>query len=249
MVRDAAASRPPPPPGFPLAGGNGGGDGGDNDGGSDGGNGGDSPSPPPRVGYYEFTPPGATGWRLLVLDTMHLSVAYPPGDARREAGEAALAAAVATGAACAKDWNGAVGEAQRRWLERRLAAADTDGVQVLVCGHHPLIREAASRRHLAWDGDAVAEVLDRHVGVVRAYFCGHFHPGGYTVRDSGVHHLTFTAILDALSPDGAPSNAWAVVTLGDDAVIVEGGDEEPSRRLCWATATSPVPAADGESAP
>lgn len=207
-----------------------------------------------------------------------------------------------------------------------------------------------SRRHLAWDGDAVAEVLDRHAGVVRAYVCGHFHPvrwvggvgggvstapagdmvcqprmhvpvvalacmmlflrralaslparcfcppgcvnylskpltrpgadpasapapfplvrprglsqpspvvslslppsqGGYTVRVSGVHHLTFTAILDALSPDGAPSNAWAVVTLGDDAVVVEGGGEEPSRRLCWATATSSVPAADGESAP
>ncbi|GAB0489293.1 hypothetical protein MMPV_000510 [Pyropia vietnamensis] len=196
------------------------------------------PSPsPPHVGYYEFTPPGNTGWRLLFLDTMHLSVAYPAGDARRAAGEAALSAAAATGATCAKEWNGAVGEEQRRWLEQRLSAAAADGVQVLVCGHHPLVREAASSRHLAWDGDAVAEALDRHAGVVRAYFCGHFHPGGYTVRESGVHHLTFTAILDALTPDGEPSNAWAVVTLGDNAIDVEGAGEERSRRLCWETMT------------
>lgn len=105
-----------------------------------------------------------------------------------------------------------------------------------------------SRRHLAWDGDAVAAVLDRHAGVVRAYFCGHFHPGGYTVRDSGVHHLTFTAILDALTPDGGPSNAWAVATLGADAVDVEGGGEQPSYRLCWG-GRKPSPAAAAPDAP
>lgn len=107
------------------------------------------PSPSPaRVGYYEFTPPGNTGWRLLFLDTMHLSVAYPAGDARRAAGEAALSAVSAAGSACAKEWNGAVGGEQLRWLEERLSAAAADGVQVLVCGHHPLVREAAVRLSL-----------------------------------------------------------------------------------------------------
>lgn len=53
------------------------------------------------------------------------------------------------------------------------------------------------------------------------------------MRPSGVHHLTFTAILDALTPDGAPSNAWAVATLRSDGVDVEGEGEEPCRELRW----------------
>ena len=53
------------------------------------------------------------------------------------------------------------------------------------------------------------------------------------MRPSGVHHLTFTAILDALTPDGAPSNAWAVATLRDDGIDVEGAGAQPSRTLRW----------------
>lgn len=68
------------------------------------------------------------------------------------------------------------------------------------------------------------------------------------MRDSGVHHLTFTAILDALTPDGGPSNAWAVATLGADAVDVEGGGAQPSYRLCWG-GRKPSPAAAAPDAP
>lgn len=142
-------------------------------------------SPSPRVGYYEVTPPGATGWRLLVLDTMAVSVAYRADDARRAAGEAALAAFAATGAAAATKWNGAVGAEQRRWLERRLAAAAADGVQVLVCGHHPLVREAAVRFSLGgrgggggWGRGLVAHLCQERIRVPHCLLPGLETPWG-----------------------------------------------------------------------
>lgn len=79
---------------------------------------------------------GGRPWRIVVLDTMAIGVAYPPGDARRDAACAHLAAAA--GAPNAVEWVGALGPAQRGWLAGVCAAARAAGEQLLVCGHHPL---------------------------------------------------------------------------------------------------------------
>ncbi|OSX70044.1 hypothetical protein BU14_0941s0004 [Porphyra umbilicalis] len=87
--------------------------------------------------------------------------------------------------------------------------------------------------HPAWDAPTVAALLDANADVVRAYFCGHHHPGGYTVRPSGVHHVNFVAILDAATPAGAPANAYAVATFEADAITIDGRGVQPSYRLTW----------------
>lgn len=86
---------------------------------------------------------GGRPWRIVVLDTMAIGVAYPPGDARRVAAEAHLAAAA--GAPNAVEWVGALGPSQRVWLAGVCAAARAAGEQLLVCGHHPLDPAVAVR--------------------------------------------------------------------------------------------------------
>ncbi len=68
-----------------------------------------------------------------------------------------------------------------------------------------------------WESEeTLLPVLKEYNDVVAAYFCGHFHEGGYAQRD-GIHHLTFASILDS-----DETNSYAFVTLGDESITVEG---------------------------
>jgi 3',5'-cyclic AMP phosphodiesterase CpdA len=149
--------------------------------------------------YYDFTRPGAPGWRFVVLDG-------------NDGGY------------------GAIGPAQLEWLKKVLAQAVRQNERVLCFCHFPLIKEAGDAR--ISDARPVLEVLDAHPRVV-AWFSGHYHSGGYAVRN-GVHHLTLRGMVEA-----SERNAYAFIELGPDGLRLQGVGDQPSRDLKWPVSDQP----------
>ena len=116
---------------------------------------------------------------------------------------------------------------QLAWLADVLDAAAAANERVVVAGHHQAGPGASVRRtHAAWNHAAIRAVLTRPGSPVVLYLAGHDHEGGYA-EGGGVHWVTVEAMCEA--PPG--SNAYAVVTLGQDAVVVEGVGSVTSRVL------------------
>ena len=169
-------------------------------------------------GFYHFE---RHGWRFVVMDaTDHSTNGWPQGSVELVQAEATLKQLKAQGLSQAHDWNGAVGSVQLTWLGNTVAQACEADERVVVFSHMPLLEAASSPVHLVWNAGEVLATLDRHDCVV-AYFNGHAHAGGYT-RRNGVHHLSFTAMLE--SPI---ENAFAVVHVYEERLEVEGVGRQP----------------------
>lgn len=112
-------------------------------------------------------------------------------------------------------YNGAIGDAQRVWLDGVLAEADAAGEQVILMGHVPLAPGSCVNSCLSWDHEAVLDILDAH-GCVTAVFSGHDHAGGYAFRN-GVHYVTFPSPLNVKEED---PRAHATVEVFDDKIVL-----------------------------
>jgi manganese-dependent ADP-ribose/CDP-alcohol diphosphatase len=164
-------------------------------------------------------------WRIVTLDTLDVGFNRPAESALHRAAEKYLADH--KGEENAVPWNGGCSDEQLLWLRDTLEQARNDGVNVIIGGHHPCTPASAAAMHVQWAAEKVTEILREFNDVVRAYFAGHFHSGGYALLD-GVHHVTFNAVLD--SDD---SNSYAFVTLHSDKIEIEGHGSRgtPSRTL------------------
>jgi hypothetical protein len=67
------------------------------------------------------------------------------------------------------------------------------------------------------------ELIDRYP-CVKAYFNGHYHAGGYT-EINGIHMVNFHGMVDTRQ------DAFAVVTLTSDSILIRGFGREPDRKL------------------
>lgn len=136
------------------------------------------------------------GWRVVVLDSMELSlVGGDPEPAR-----AWLAAHPESEYPHATSWNGGFGAAQLDWLDVQLHAARRRGERVVVLSHHPVHPAAARPRFLAWDyEDALARLAE--LPVPCAWFAGHDHAGGHA-RVDGVEHWTLPGMVAAEGEEG-----------------------------------------------
>lgn len=162
-------------------------------------------------------------WRLIVLDTLDMSVQRPEGHPMRE--EACRFLREHAAEVNAKDWNGGLGAEQLRWLGQTLSECVKLGMRAIVCGHHPLLPSAARSMHLAWDHQKVLAVFKQYSDVVCAYFCGHDHQGGYGVFEN-VHHVTFEAVLDA-----DEEGSHGVIEIFEDKILILGTGSLTSRSL------------------
>ncbi len=117
---------------------------------------------------------------------------------------------------------GAIGEAQRAWLEDATRGADP----CVVFSHHPLAgqpleghRYFAERPHLAAvrGGEHLRPLLERPG--VRAVFAGHLH-WTRTAAVGGTPHVTLASLVDCAYTGGEPANAYALVTTGWDRLDV-----------------------------
>lgn len=167
--------------------------------------------------YYQFS---HSGVRFVMLDTSDLSTyKYPAGSPRDLESEARLKQLAAEKSNGAKPWNGGVSEAQLKWLDDELAAADAAKERVILCGHHPLLPGVG---HQAWNAAEVLAVIDRHPAVA-AYFNGHNHAGAEVIRQ-GVPYITFKSVLHEPGV-----NAYSAIHLFADRLEIEGNGREQSR--------------------
>ena len=162
------------------------------------------------------------GIRFIVLDTTEIALfSSNPGDPRHDEAMAMLDALKAKGAPNARDWNAGMSAAQIAWLEEVLRQAEAAGERAILLGHYPL---HPLTDHGLWNADAVSQVIARSPAAI-AYFCGHDHRGNYG-RKGGTHFLNMKGMVDT-----ERTNAFAVVTVEDHYIEIEGFGREASRTL------------------
>lgn len=189
-----------------------------------------------NVAWYEVQI--SDEWRMCVLDTTEVGVdgatsmhrvqarQWQSQNWRRPEGQ---------------HWNSMVGDEQLNWLNRRILASRAEGKHVVVVGHHPVNVLAADKHHVAWEYEKLQRLLEDNCDVVKAYWAGHWHVGGY-IYENGIHHVTWSAIVEAWD------NAYSVVDFYSDRIdIMSHGQmysiELPVRSFTYEDAE--LPAADG----
>lgn len=169
--------------------------------------------------HYSF--PHGT-WRIVVIDGTEVSTyRHPADDPRTVEAKQQLAKLAATGENNAKQWNGALGDAQLQWLEGELTSAKAADQRVIVCGHFPLLPSEDS--HRIWNSEEVVSIIDRHPHVA-AYFNGHNHKGNHT-HSRQCHHVNFKGMVET-----ATDNPFAIVDCHADRLTISGFGPEPTRK-------------------
>jgi predicted phosphodiesterase len=154
-------------------------------------------------GYYQFRAPG---WRFIVLDGMDWSVSE---------GARLLAELREKKEPNAQTWNGAIGDAQRGWLQRTLQHAAAAGERAILFCHFPVLPEACRREHLLWNWREILDLIES-VPAATAWFSGHDHLGGYAAR-AGIHHVTVPGVVENNIGDAA-----RVVDVFRDRLVIRG---------------------------
>lgn len=165
-------------------------------------------------------------WAVVVIDTVDMSTAHDDPNVQAEATKYLD---THQGEPNAHEWNGGLGAEQKAWLQQKFELMRQNNMWVIVCGHIPvcLSPEYNERSgYVVWDSQSVADLFSHYSDVVKAYFSGHFHEGDYTLQ-RGIHYVTFEAILESQSEEGA----WAEVELHNDRIVINGHGDVKSRRL------------------
>ncbi|KHJ55986.1 phosphatase [Aureimonas altamirensis] len=169
--------------------------------------------------WYDFLK-GDT--RFIVLDGNDISLfSTPDGSERRALAEERLARLRETGASNAQGWNGSVGEAQMRWLDERLGAADAAGERAIVLCHYPVFPQ---NDHNLWNSGEIVDLVLSHRSFA-VWMNGHNHAGNYGELDKR-HFVNFRGMVD--TPD---TSAYAIVTLQADRMEIAGFGREENRTL------------------
>ena len=184
---------------------------------------------PGRLGmerrYYSVT---QNGFCFVFLDTNDVSVyAHPLNSKEFLAAYERLKEYAAMRLIHAQPWNGAVGEAQMKWLEETCAKAAGAGQNVIAFAHHPIF--PFPHNHNAWNSDELLQVINRNRNIV-AWINGHNHAGNFRMRD-GVPFITLQGMVETQN-----TNSFATAELYGDRIVVTGSGREPSREIKFRTA-------------
>ncbi|MCM1300424.1 MAG: metallophosphoesterase [Alistipes senegalensis] len=170
------------------------------------------------------------GYRLLFLDSNDLSVYARAKDSPEyEEAVALLDSLKRSGAANARQYNGAIGKAQRAWLVRELSAAESRGERVICFAHMPLMPPAG--QFTLWNNMQIAALLQKYA-CVRAFLAGHHHKGG-VARFGSVLHFTFQGMIEGLD------NHYAIVEVYPEKFVIRGYGVQPDETICWLQTTAP----------
>ncbi len=173
--------------------------------------------------YHEVILPG---WRFLFLDGNQVALhRLVKGSAEHKELLAWLAKHQKNPArklGSTADYNGALGEAQLKWLGERLDAARAAKQRVILFCHYPVL---PADPHTLWDADAVVELVARQPHVM-AWINGHNHDGNY-LRHNGIHFWNLRGMVDT------SENAFVLAELTAEGLKVQGYGREPNRFLTW----------------
>ncbi len=164
--------------------------------------------------YYDFT---VEGWRFVALDGNDVSFhGHPSGSEEQLAAEKYYT----DNKIKSPKWNGAVGQAQMKWLQGILDDATKKGESVVLMAHFPVYPENA---HNLWNAAEVIELIEANP-CVKAYLNGHNHAGNYGTKN-GVHYVTFKGMVDT------EENSFATVRVTSDELQITGFGREKSQSL------------------
>jgi predicted phosphodiesterase len=119
------------------------------------------------------------------------------------------------------DWNGGIGKAQLKWLEKELKKAQNKKHKVAVFCHYPLLPFEA---HALWNSEEVLEILEKQ-GNVKIYLNGHNHRGNYAFQN-GIHFVNLKGMVETEN-----ENAFSTIHFNDKQIEIEGFGREVNRIL------------------
>ena len=171
--------------------------------------------------FYDFT---YRKWRFVVLDTMDLAVSggWDADSLNYTLGKEMLDKLAKAKKANAVKWNGAVGPAQKQWLEYILKDAQARKQKVIVFGHNPLMPKGDI--HNLWNSDEIVKLLESHDCVV-AYLNGHKHFCEYHWVNKK-YYIT----IDGMVED-AFDRGYAVANVYKDRIVIQSTGKTPHLTL------------------
>src|SRR5690606_4739266 len=114
------------------------------------------------------------GWRFIFLNGNDITFHSNNKETVKEA-EKITAKLKTEGKPNYFDWNGGIGQAQLKWLEKELQKASDIKQKVAVFCHYPLLPFEA---HALWNSEEVLAILSKF-SCVKVYMNGHNHAGNY----------------------------------------------------------------------
>lgn len=170
--------------------------------------------------YYDFF---IENWQFIVLNGNDLSFhAVSEHDEARYNEVVNLYNKISSSKAIqARKWNGGIGLDQLNWLSNKLKFAEENNYNVIIFCHFPVLPLTS---HCLWNSDELLALIEKFP-CVKAYFNGHNHAGNYTINKD-VHYLTLKAMVTS-----ANENAFAVVSIGNEVINIDGYGREIDREL------------------
>jgi len=184
----------------------------------------------PEPGYYSFRhtdTSGNTVWRFILLNGNEISLYAALTEEEEAEAEKVRRQYPLPNGNLSEDWNGAMSAVQLNWLRQELDSARENHEKVIVCSHFPLLCQGADYTSVQkipphkrktvynyeqgwslWNGAELLALIEEYTDIIRGYWAGHLHEGGYGERN-GIEYITFKGIIEH------PQNTWSVVTLLD----------------------------------
>lgn len=159
-------------------------------------------------------------WRFIILNGDDLSYSAPQDKDKKQERNDMVSDQYGQLRFNGMPWNGGIGKEQMKWLESLLDESENTHRNVIVLCHFPLFTK---ENHNLFNNREVFQLIARYL-CVKAYFNGHYHSGNYKARE-GIHLVNFKGMVDS------QENAFSVVTLTFDSILIKGYGREPDRRL------------------
>ena len=169
--------------------------------------------------YYSYT---KQGFRFIFLNTCEISTYYGPLLSAVKA-RMIINKLTSEGYPNSFEWNGEMSKKQIEWFKSELAEARDRNEHVLVFSHHTI--EPAGP-HNVYNREEILEIISEYDNII-AWFCGHDHSGGYSNLNR-IHFVTMKGMVE--TPD---SNAWAVVEIYHNKLLIKGRGIEKSQILAY----------------
>ncbi|MEA1886169.1 MAG: metallophosphoesterase [Bacteroidota bacterium] len=121
------------------------------------------------------------------------------------------------------EWNGTMSKKQIEWFKSELIEARKKNEYVFVFSHHTI---EPLGTHNMYNRKEILDIVSGFDNII-AWFSGHEHSGGYG-NYNNIHFVTLKGMVE--TPD---SNAWALVEIYDNKLMIKGKDRQESYILTY----------------
>lgn len=164
-------------------------------------------------------------YKFIILDTNEEGVIKTKiNSSEYKKGNKLIEQYIKLGRVNAKPWNGQISANQYEWMMAEIDIAERMNQNVIIFSHHGLFPK--NRENMLNDEQMLIELSKKKS--VKVYINGHNHNGDYG-QFRHLHCLTVKGMVDT------GENAYAVASVFDDRIEIEGYGREPNRALKFDT--------------